>query len=437
MSHISWLPYMIVVVLALNHPETDLDFAFCRLEDKEPLGMTIDLFALNRLNRRECLGVGLAGAGLWWQSRPFDLFAAEAAGPARHEMLVRTEKPFNAEPRLERLPEAFITPVENFFVRNHGTQPTINAQAYRLTIEGAVEQPLTLSLAELTEKFPRVSVTAAVTCAGNRRIEFGVERNVPGVQWDAGAIGNAEWSGPRLSAVLKHAGIKAEGKHVWFEGQDQITAHGGSIPFGGSIPLATALDDEASTRAILADRMNGHPLTAEHGFPLRSLVPGYIGARSVKWLSKITISDRPSSNFYLDKTYKLVKENTPENVAAAPPIYEFLTNSAICEAKLVAASGKYLVKGYALAGGQRGNRIAEVNLTTDNGQKWQPAKIVSPVRDFGWVLWSAELDVPAGTERISVRVTDSEGVSQPVRSPWNAQGYQYNGWHSVAVKKAV
>ncbi|MDB5335937.1 MAG: Sulfite oxidase [Planctomycetaceae bacterium] len=399
--------------------------------------MAIDVFAASRLNRRDCLGIAAAGVGLWFQPRSFDLFAADAAAPARHDLLVRTETPFNAEPRLAKLPEGFITPVENFFVRNHGNQPTIDPQAYRLTIDGAVDKSLSLSLAELTEKSTRVSVTATVTCAGNRRIEFAAEKPVPGVPWDAGAIGTAEWSGVRLSEVLKHAGIKAEAKHVWFEGQDQIMANGQTRTFGGSIPLATALDDETAARVILADRMNGKPLTAEHGFPLRTIVPGYIGARSVKWLSKITVSDRPSSNFYLAQTYRLVKENTPENVAAATPIYEFLTNSAICEAKPVAGTGKYVVKGYALAGGHRGNRISEINLTIDGGQKWQPAKIVSPVRDFGWVLWSAEIDVPAGTERIQVKATDSEGTSQPARSPWNAQGYQYNGWHSFMVKKSV
>jgi sulfite oxidase len=398
--------------------------------------MAIDFLTAGHLNRRDCLKLAVAGTGLWLPSRSINLFAADAA-PARHELLVRTETPFNAEPGLQKLPQAYLTPVENFFVRNHGTQPTIDPQAYRLTIDGAVDQPMTVSLAELLAKYARVAVTATVTCAGNRRIEYAAEKAVPGVAWDAGAIGNAEWSGVRLSDVLKHAGIKPEAKHVWFEGQDQIMANGQTRTFGGSIPLATALDDAAATRAILADRMNGQPLTAEHGFPLRTLVPGYIGARSIKWLSKITVSDRPSSNFYLAQTYKLVKENTPENVAAASPIYEFLTNSVICEAKPVAGTGKYVVKGYALAGGRRGNRIAEVSLTTDGGQKWQPAKIVSPLRDFGWVLWSAEIDVPAGTERLQVKATDSEGTTQPVRSPWNAQGYQYNGWHALTIKKPV
>lgn len=385
------------------------------------------------LNRRRYLGVTASGLGLWAASR-FDVLAAEAESPARHDLLVRTETPFNAEPQLGRLPEAFITPVKEFFVRNHGTQPKIDAAAYRLKVEGAIDRPLTVSLAELTDKFKRVSVTATVTCAGNRRIEFKQEKDVPGVPWDAGAIGNAEWSGVRLADVLRSCGIKSEAKHVWFEGLDQITANGQMRTFGGSIPLETAMDGDSAVRAILADRMNDQPLTAEHGFPLRGIVPGYIGARSVKWLSKITVSDRPSSNFYLAQTYKLVKENTPENVAAASPIYEFLTNSAICSAERIEKSNRYRVRGYALAGGQRGNRIAEIGLTVDGGQFWKPAKIVSPVRDFGWVLWSAEVDVPEGTHQIQARAKDTQGVIQPVRSPWNAQGYQYNGWHALEVK---
>ena len=387
------------------------------------------------LNRRRYLGITASSLGLLAAGR-FDLFAAETAGAARHELLVRTEDPFNAEPKLGRLPDAFITPVKEFFVRNHGTQPKVDAAAYRLTIDGAVERPATLSLGELTEKFKRVSVTATVTCAGNRRIEFKVEKEVPGVPWDAGAIGNAEWSGVRLADALRHCEIKPEAKHVWFEGLDQITANGQMRTFGGSIPLETALDGNEAVRAILADQMNGQPLTAEHGFPLRGIVPGYIGARSVKWLSKITLSDNPSNNFYLAQTYKVVKENTPENVAAAPPIYEFLTNSAICSAERVDKSNRYVVRGYALAGGQRGNRISEISLTADGGKNWQPAKIVSPVRDYGWVLWSGELEVASGTQRIQAKATDSAGVTQPVRSPWNAQGYQYNGWHAVEIKNS-
>lgn len=397
--------------------------------------MAVEISAAYPLSRRSCLGVMASGLGLWMPSRSLIAYADDAKSPARHELLVRSENPFNAEPKLDRLPEAFLTPVENFFVRNHGNQPTIDPKTYRLTIEGAVNRPLTITLGELIERFPRVNVTATVTCAGNRRIEFAAEKAVPGVPWDAGAIGNAEWSGVRLSDVLKHCGLKSEAKHVWFEGHDQIMAMGEVRTFGGSIPLETALNGDTSPRAILADRMNGKALTAEHGFPLRGIVPGYIGARSVKWLSKITVSDQPSSNFYLAKTYKIVKENTPENVAAASPIFEFLTNSAICEAKVIPESGKYSVRGYALAGGKRGNRITDVSLTADGGKRWQPAKIVSPVRNFEWVLWTAEVEVPADAQQIQVRATDSEGTSQPVRSPWNAQGYQYNGWHAVPIKK--
>ena len=386
------------------------------------------------MTRRDCLSAGAAGLGLLFQSRSFSAFAADAPAPARHNLLVRTETPFNAEPSLQHLPQSFLTPVEQFFVRNHGTQPTIDPQAYGLRIEGAVEKPLTLTLGEVTERFPRVSVTATVTCAGNRRTEFAVEKAVPGVPWEAGAIGNAEWSGVKLANILRHCGLKAEAKHVWFEGSDQINAMGQMRTFGGSIPLATALEDDPAARAIVADRMNGKPLTLEHGFPLRTIVPGYIGARSVKWLSKITVSDQPSSNFYLAQTYKLVKENTPENVAAASPIYEFLTNAAICEAKLDPATGKHVVRGYALAGGRRSNRVTDVSLTIDGGQRWHSAKIVSPVREFAWSLWGAELKLPSGETRIQVRATDAEGVTQPIRSLWNAQGYQFNGWHSVVVK---
>jgi sulfite oxidase len=397
--------------------------------------MDVNIASARSMSRRHCLGAIAAGVGLAFPSRSWNLFGAEADSPSRCDLLVRSEKPFNAEPRLGRLPESYVTPVEQFFVRNHGNQPKVDPNTFRLTIEGAVDRPVTFTLAELMERFPRVDVTATITCAGNRRIEFAEEKAVPGVAWDAGAIGNAEWSGVRLSDLLKHCGLKAEAKHVWFDGQDQITVPGEVRNFGGSVPLDTVLEGDAAAQVILADRMNGKPLPPEHGFPLRTIVPGYIGARSVKWLSKITVSDKPSSNFYIAKTYKIVKENTPENVAAASPIFEFQTNSAICEAKPLQDQGKYLVRGYALAEGRKGNRIAEISLTLDGGKHWQAAKIVSPVRDFGWVLWSAEIDVPSTTTQIQVKATDSLGNSQPERTTWNAQGYLYNGWHKLMIKK--
>ena len=355
--------------------------------------------------------------------------------PAGTRLIVRSAKPLNAEPALEDLVADWITPVERFYVRNHGAVPSVEAHAFHLSIGGLVEKPVQLSIAELIERFPAAKATATLTCAGNRRNEFHGPK-IPGVAWGAGAIGNAAWSGVALAAVLRHAGIRDGAKHVWFEGADDISDKGETYSFGGSIPLEKALaGNDRSSTALLATRMNDQPLTAEHGFPLRTVVPGYIGARSVKWLKKIVVSDRPSPNHYLAGAYKIIAEETPAALAAAAPLYEYAINSAIAVPAPAAgvAAGKLKIQGFALPGGATGSTLKTVEVSADGGSTWSAASVSSPVRDFCWVLWSAEINVTPKTDRLIVRAIDSTGRSQPREMPWNAKGYQYNAWHQVPV----
>lgn len=365
-----------------------------------------------------------------------------AQGPAvptgTADLITRQASPFNAEPALPKLIENWMTPVDSFFVRSHGNVPKLDAADLTLTVDGLVEKPLTFKLAELMERFPAAKTTATVTCAGNRRAEFAAIKKVGGVQWDAGAIGNAEWQGIRLVDVLKVAGVKPEAKHVWFEGRDEVTEKDITFPFGGSIPLEKALDTSSTGATLLATQMNGKPLTPSHGFPLRNIVPGFIGARSVKWLHKITVADRPSPNHFVADVYKLVPEDNAELIAKTTPIYEFLLNSAICVPSPDAAvSGNQLtVKGFALTNGTTGRKVQKIDVSADGGATWQPAKVTSPVRDYCWVLWTADVAVTAATSSLLVRATDSSGESQPEKSPWNFKGYQFNGWHKVNLKRA-
>ncbi|MBW3541658.1 MAG: molybdopterin-dependent oxidoreductase, partial [Planctomycetes bacterium] len=229
--------------------------------------------------------------------------------------------PANAEPELAQLVESWLTPLEHFYIRSHGPVPEIDPREYRLSVEGLVEKPLKLSLEDL-EGLAQTETTATLTCAGNRRSEHSRQRKVEGVPWGPGAIGNARWQGVRLSEVLKRAGLRDEARHVWFEGLDQVAHQGQTIAFGGSIPLAKAMGDSPmAPGALLATRMNGQPLPADHGFPARTVVPGYIGARSVKWLGRIVVSDHPSPNHYLQEAYKLVVEDGDLAWAEAAAIY--------------------------------------------------------------------------------------------------------------------
>lgn len=399
---------------------------------------------MTAVSRRRFLqfSAGAAAAPLWL---PGALVAKEHYGPEvfrEKRLVVRSKSPYNAEPELADLQRDWITPTKFFYVRNHGSVPKIDAKGFHLAVEGLVEKPLKLSLAELTRRFKPAAVAATMTCAGNRRYEHSKVKKVGGVQWQEGAIGNAKWDGVRLSEVLQAAGLKTEARHVWFEGRDEIDHNGHTIAFGGSIPIEKALLDAGShgsrpagLGALLCHRMNGETLRPEHGFPLRAVVPGYIGARSVKWLGKIVVSDRPSPNHYLADAYKLVTEGTKLEWAEAGPLYAWRLNSVICTpqpgAKL--AAGKVRVRGYALAPGKPGRSIRKVELSADEGRTIVSAKITSPKRAYCWVLWSAEVTVTPGTKQLIVRATDSAGEVQPPRVPWNRKGYMYNAWHRVPV----
>ncbi len=398
-------------------------------------------------SRRDLLKRSAAGliALPWMNVGPTSwLRAAEVpasdTAPIRKQLVVKTEMPFNAEGPLDKLSERWITPLELFYVRTNGPIPSFEVKDFTLTVDGLVEKPFTLKVGELLERFPSVKTTATLTCAGNRRIEFAAtSKKSSGLQWVSGAMGNAEWQGVRLSDVLKLAGVQAGAKHVWFEGRDEVVEKTETIPFGGSIPIEKALaDTQAAPGALLATRMNGRVLLPEHGFPLRAVVPGFIGARSVKWLGKITVADRPSPNKFVASSYKIVTEDIQTAYDAVQPIYEQCLNSMICSpAEGATVSGdRLIVKGFAMAAGHAGRSIKLVEVSTDNGQSWQPAKFTSPLRDFCWVLWSADVALTATTTSLLVRATDSSGETQPQTMPWNAKGYQYNAWHKVSVKRA-
>ncbi len=388
--------------------------------------------SLEPLSRRDLLCRGAIGILAVTFGSP-----AVRSQEATSHLITRQEAPFNAEPPLPKLLENWITPVKSFFIRSHGNVPAIESNELTLSIDGLVEKPVTMKLPELIERFPMATTTATLTCAGNRRSEFAAIKKVGGIQWAAGAIGNAEWEGVRLVDLLKWSGVKAEAKHVWFEGRDEVVEKGVTFPFGGSIPIEKATNADATGASLLATRMNGRPLEPAHGFPLRTVVPGFIGARSVKWLHKITVADRPSPNHFVADVYKIVPEENTDLIAKATPIYEFTLNSVICvpEPDSIASGDQIVVKGFALKNGTTGRRVQSIEVSADGGTSWKAAAITSPQHDNCWVLWEAEVPLRDSTTSLIVRATDSSGETQPERCPWNYKGYQFNGWHKVNLKR--
>src|SRR6476659_1844295 len=323
------------------------------------------------------------------------------------DLIVRQQDPFNGGPPPERLAAGFITANDLFFVRNHGGVPTVDRAAYRLTVDGLVEQSLSLSLGDL-RRFPRATVNATLQCAGNRREEMMAFKPIPDeLPWGTEAVSNGEWSGVRLSDLLAAADIEAEsGRHVAFTGPDDTERHGHRFNFGGSIPLEKALSGEV----LLADTMNGKPLPAVHGAPLRVVVPGYIGARSVKWLSRITLQDKPSDNYFQAKAYRLFPPHFgPGNVDwdKGLRLGEAPVNSVILspQEEETVPAGKVTVRGWALAGGNRG--VARVDVSADGGETWTVADFLQGDGPFIWRLWQAVLDLAPGPREIVCRAWDT------------------------------
>ena len=341
----------------------------------------------------------------------------------------------NAEPHVDQLVQKWITPVEQFYIRSHAPAPKVDLKSFKLIVEGLVDNAFTISYADLFDQFPKVEMTSTMTCAGNRRTELMAMKPIKGVPWGPAAIGNAEWGGVRLSDVLKKAKVKPNARHIWFEGLDDIQRDDGNIPFGASIPIAKAFADSPTfPGALLCNQMNGQDLTPDHGYPLRTVVPGFIGARSVKWLGRITVSDRPSNNHYVSRAYKLIYDNTDKEWSEARPIYEYLLNSVIAQPKPDSkfAPGNYKVKGYALPPGKKGVVIREVQISVDNGITWIPVHLTSEPQEYCWQLWESPVITLEPHQTITVRAFDSAGGTQPQFIKWNHKGYLMNDWHQVS-----
>ncbi|XP_030756918.1 probable sulfite oxidase, mitochondrial isoform X2 [Sitophilus oryzae] len=370
-----------------------------------------------------------------------------AKEPRRHTALKPASvKPFNAELSPQLLCENFLTPNELFYVRNHLPVPEIDVDTYELEIEVEDKSKiLTFTLDEL-KKFPKHTITATIMCAGNRRSEMTKVKPVKGLSWGPGAIGTAQWTGVRLRDVLKLAGVTDDEerlKHVQFEGIDFDAT---SKQYGASIPLWKAVDKRGDV--ILAYEMNGVPIPRDHGYPVRVIVPGIVGARNVKWLGKIYVSESESSSHWQQNDYKgfspCVDWDTVD-FTKSPAIQELPVISAICRPlegdKIHVEDGFINVKGYAWSGG--GQKIVRVDVTIDGGKTWQVANFdaqdsAPPPRHWAWTLWSIKIPVNNELNEVEIwaKATDSSYNTQPenFENIWNLRGVLSNAYHKVKVK---
>ncbi|KAH7324364.1 Oxidoreductase, molybdopterin-binding domain-containing protein [Stachybotrys elegans] len=390
---------------------------------------------------------------------------------------VHTAKPRNAEPPEEALDEHFMTPNHLFYIRNHMWVPKVEngGDDHVLTIELPDGSNKEYTLKELKAKFPSHTVAAALQCSGNRRrhMSEGSGRKANGLPWTVGAISNATWEGVYLSDILNDAGFDvasarngtSEAKHIHF---------GGLEAYSASIPIKKAVDPQGDV--LLAYSMNGEPLPRDHGFPLRAIVPGHVAARSVKWLSQITLSDEESPSQWQRRDYKCFGPNqTQVDWDSAPAIQELPVQSAITSIKLGKATPPpnaqqsasspeartISVGGYAYSGG--GRAIIRVDVSLDDGKTWDQAYLLpdcqaadgSPSPCLGnahwtWKRWRYEGTLPASAlqsqsssdadagkrcTQVVVKATDEVYNTQPEThaATWNVRGNLATAWHRVKV----
>ena len=382
-------------------------------------------------SRRSFLRIASAAALAARAINPLLTWAAEPSVinfPGKDGMIVRSYRFIDLETPVEFMTD-WITPVNHFFVRNHMLEPArIDVGSWKLSIGGAVERPLTLTFAEL-EKVPVHSVTNAMECAGNGRSMQNPK--VPGIQWGKGAVGNAKFSGPSLKVLLEKARIKDTGKHVMFRGLDEVP--GKVPPFVRSIPIEKAIDADT----LVATHMNGVPLTQHHGFPARVITPGWAGAASCKWLTEITVLEKPAEGNFMSPGYRM--PNTPVQPGEAVKPEDTHSVTGLTVKSLIAAPsegaklkpGKHEIKGVAWAGEAD---ITKVEISTDGGSSWNLAELGKDHARYAWRLWNYSWKpAKSGDYVILSRATDSQGRIQPEAAVWNPSGYLYNAYDQVKV----
>jgi sulfite oxidase len=370
------------------------------------------------------LAAGAAPSLLSWafpQSQSVDV-------PGEDGMILRSFRFIDLETPVEYF-NTWLTPVPHFFVRNHMYEPVqLDAHEWRLSIAGEVEKPITLSLADLA-KLETHSVVNTLECAGNGRSLH--RPQVPGVQWGKGAVSTARFSGPRLRDVLQRAAVKPTGKHVMFRGLDEVP--GKVPPFIRSIPIEKALDSDT----LIATHMNGSPLTKHHGFPARTLVPGWVGAASCKWLTEIKLLDAEFVGNFMNPAYRFPNQPVKPGDAVKPedthPLTALTVKSVISGPADGASvnSGKVLIHGAAWAGEAD---ITKVDISVDGGNTWNPAKLGHEQAHYAWRLWTYDWKATkSGDYSILSRATDSQGRTQPATAAWNPSGYLYNAADEVKI----
>jgi sulfane dehydrogenase subunit SoxC len=321
-----------------------------------------------------------------------------------------------------------ITPVGLHYLLIHYDIPVVDAESFRLRIDGAVEHPSEFSLADLRER-PKRTEVVTFECAGNGRARL---HSRPVSQpWLEEAVGSGKWTGTPLRPLLEEAGLRADSVDIVFAGLDHGVEGGVEQDFARSLSVAEAFDDTV----LLVYELNGQPLPPQHGFPLRLVVPGWYGMANVKWLASITVTTSPFTGYQQEIGYRMrttpgeagipVTRMAPRALMVPPGTPEFLSR------RRIVSDGPCLIEGRAWSG--RGD-VTRVEVSVDAGRTWSDAELGKQPSAHAWwpwrFAWTAEFE---GEHELCCRATDSSGAQQPIDGRWNVGGYANNAIQRVPV----
>jgi DMSO/TMAO reductase YedYZ molybdopterin-dependent catalytic subunit len=302
-----------------------------------------------------------------------------------------------------------------FFVRNHTCTPQIDASTWRLRIEGSgVEQPVDFTYDDIVS-MDAVSRTKFIECAGNGRSFFASQQGTAtsGTQWKLGAIGVAEWTGVPLWKLLVRAGLRRTAVDVMPEGLDN------EVPNQGRVRRPMPIEKALHPDTLVVYAMNGQPLPPDHGFPVRMLVPGWVGIANVKWVGRIEVSTQPLFSFWNTESYRLFGDAYPDT-----PLLTTQQVKSALELPFPATlpARRQLVRGRSWSAN---GFIKEVEVSFDGGRRWINADLKTPNLPGAWVRWDVPWNPAPGSYVIKARARDSRGNVQPQSVPLNTQGYAF------------
>jgi DMSO/TMAO reductase YedYZ molybdopterin-dependent catalytic subunit len=328
---------------------------------------------------------------------------------------------------LEVLRES-VTPIGLHYLLIHYDIPAVDPVAWRLEVDGLVRNKLSLSLDEL-RTLPAHEVVATMECAGNGRARL--EPRPVSQPWLLEAVGTGRWRGARLRDVLERAGITDDAVEVLFTGLDRGVENEEEQWFQRSLALADAQQPDV----LLAYDLNGAPLPAQHGFPLRLLVPGWYGMTNVKWLGRITAIGEPFTGYQQARGYRLrqtaeepgvpLQRIRPRALMVPPGVPDFMSRERALQ------PGAVTVEGRAWSGD---SPVAGVDFSSDGGESWRAAELEpAELGPWAWRRWTAEWTATPGRHELCCRARDVSGREQPLAAHWNLGGYANNEVQRVVV----